>query len=534
MELFGGTGNNSSGQLGDGTNFSSNEPVQVKIDKSTPLTNIVKISVGFNHVLALTRDGEVYAWGDNSAGELGNNSTTDAYYARKVIDIDRMHGLNNVVDISAGNRISTFLKSDGTVYSAGRNNKGQLGAGNTADSKVLVQANINNIISITDGMDNVIALRTNGNIWGWGYNGNGQLGIGNQTDQLTPVQTTGRSTIEISASGYTTIVKTVVGEVYGAGYNQYGQIPGLGITGASTAFTKVTLPSSVTGNTKVKYVSASTNNTSIVLTDGSLWISGYNASGQIGDGTNTQRTTFVQAKDDTGNLITNAKFVGGSMLAHNGTSYHTSCIRDDGSVYVSGANNLGQIGNGTRTDSLYFTKMEVPYLSYANTDIIIKPSETYQINRNDFRIANEFNTRIDFVPTSVGDLEYEILDDTKAEVNGTGLVTGLKEGFTRVKVTDTTNGYMTYIIVKVIDKQGEMLELGEKFSVGLKTSGEVWTWGSNFYGELGTGTDVEYKDTPRRVIVGTRSTVPDKRYRSRSVSCSSSNRCRRSLYMGIK
>ena len=74
MERYGGVGDNTYGQLGDGSNVSSLEPVQVKINKNTPLTNVIKIATGYNHALAITKTGELYAWGNNSAGQIGINS----------------------------------------------------------------------------------------------------------------------------------------------------------------------------------------------------------------------------------------------------------------------------------------------------------------------------------------------------------------------------------------------------------------------------------------------------------------------------
>ena len=71
-------GKNENGQLGDGTNEDKIEAVQVKIDENTYLTNVIKISVGEEHVLALTKEGKVYAWGANTYGQLGIGTTTES------------------------------------------------------------------------------------------------------------------------------------------------------------------------------------------------------------------------------------------------------------------------------------------------------------------------------------------------------------------------------------------------------------------------------------------------------------------------
>lgn len=85
MEQYGQAGKNEYGELGNGTNEESLIPVQVKIDESTNLTNVIKISAGTNHVLALTKDGKVYSWGANGYGNLGIGNTENSNYAKPVI-----------------------------------------------------------------------------------------------------------------------------------------------------------------------------------------------------------------------------------------------------------------------------------------------------------------------------------------------------------------------------------------------------------------------------------------------------------------
>ena len=94
-------GNNASGQLGNGTTESSKVPVNVHIDEDTILNNILKISVGTDHVLALAKDGKVYSWGLNTNGQLGINNTESSNYAKIVLGEDGASYLNGIVDISS-------------------------------------------------------------------------------------------------------------------------------------------------------------------------------------------------------------------------------------------------------------------------------------------------------------------------------------------------------------------------------------------------------------------------------------------------
>jgi len=491
------TGYNVVGQLGDGSIINSTEPVQVKTSDKEYLTNVIKISVGINHTLALTKDGEVYAWGGNTYGQLGNNSTENKYYASRVLDVDGTGYLNNIVDISAGSAFSTFLKNDGNVYSVGYNLDGRLGIGNLAHQQIAKEALISDIIDIASGNGNEIALKTNGRIYGWGYNGNGQLALNNTVNQSIPQLSTGANTVEISASGYTTLAKVTTGEVYGVGYNGKGQMPGLAAKSHSN-YQKITLPSQVTGSVKVKHIYSSVNNTTLLLTDGTIWTSGENVSGQIGTGDTTTYTSFVQVKDKNGNIVKGVTNVGKIQQAYNTTAYNLSYILSDGYVYSAGDNTYGQLGNGTTTNSTYYTQMGVPYLNYQDKEITIKVNGTYKIDKTKLKIENEFNTDIDFVPTSVGSLTVRTENSDKITISDTGVITGIAEGYAKVKITDTTNGYETYITVKVVNKNSK-LELGSKFSVGLRSDGTVWTWGSNIYGELGTNSNESYIDEPKEL-----------------------------------
>jgi len=496
------SGDNTYGQLGDGTNISSKELVQVKIDNKTYLTNVVKIAVGYYHTLALTKEGYIYAWGSNNNGELGINNNVSSNYALKVNGLNENDYLNNIVDISASRYYSSAIGKDGTTYSWGLNNYGQLGISSIVDAtspKVSITSSKAIMISCQGEMNSI--LTQNGSVETWGLNSSGRLGVGDTTTSYysIPQNTNTSNIIDISGGQGFKIIKNTNGELYGAGLNADGQLANGG-TATSTSFTKLTLPSSVTSANKIKYVKASGANTVIQLMDGSIWSAGGNKNGQISNGAvATTSTSFVRAKKPDGTYIDDAKMIGKTANSY-GTYIQTlTYIAKDGYAYSVGNNTYGQFGNGTTTNSLYYTKMEVPYLSYTKEAITVNKNRTYQINKNDFKIENEFNTSIDFIPSSVGELKYEIeAEETNIQISSDGLITGMQEGYSKVKVTDTTNGYVTYITVKVVNDNTK-LELGSKFSVALRADGTVWTWGSNTYGELGINSNQDYIDKPKQV-----------------------------------
>ena len=201
-------GLNNYGQLGintkDGNNY---EPMQVmrkenQEDASSAniaLTNVIKIAVGSYHNLALTADGQVFAWGWGRFGQLGDGLTTDhnALVAMKVVgptysDTNPDVYLNNIIDIAAAGydgyaAYSMALDIQGKVYTWGRNYYRSVEPHNTADVYRSVPLNITDMNSMLKGAVKVVSdsvghtgrvLRSDGQVISWGYNNNGNFGNG--------------------------------------------------------------------------------------------------------------------------------------------------------------------------------------------------------------------------------------------------------------------------------------------------------------------------------------------------------------------
>ena len=144
---------------------------------------IVSVAAGYGHSLALTESGEVWAWGNNWYGQLGDGTTTDRYTPVLV------EGLGDVVSIAAGYGHSLAFTESGEVWAWGDNGYGQLGDGTTTDRSipVLVEG-LGDVVSIAAGYYHSLALTASGEAWSWGNNYYGQLGDGTTTDHYTPVQ----------------------------------------------------------------------------------------------------------------------------------------------------------------------------------------------------------------------------------------------------------------------------------------------------------------------------------------------------------
>jgi len=145
------------------------------------LYNITAIAAGSIHALALDANGNVWAWGLNPDGQLGNGTLESS---RAPVQVQ---GLTDIIQISASTAVglsishSVALRSDGTVWGWGSSAHGRLGNdGFGAGTRITtpVQAHINNVVSVGAGGDNTMAVRADGTIWAWGASGNGSLGNG--------------------------------------------------------------------------------------------------------------------------------------------------------------------------------------------------------------------------------------------------------------------------------------------------------------------------------------------------------------------
>ena len=255
--VYGNTGN--PGELGD-VHLSS--PVQVGA-----LTNWATIAKGDNNSLAIKTNGTLWAWGNNSYGRLGLNNTTQ-YSSPKQVG-----ALTNWSSVSTTNYHTVAIKTDGTLWSWGRNNTGALGLGNTTDYYSPKQVGGGTTWSAVTAFaltnsGSTRAIKTDGTMWSWGRNIYGTLGLDDITNRSDPTQV-GNLTNWASISGQTAIKTN--GTMWAWGYNGNGDL-GLGdITHRSSPVQigALTTWSKISGSSSIK-------------TDGTLWTWGYNATGQLG------------------------------------------------------------------------------------------------------------------------------------------------------------------------------------------------------------------------------------------------------------
>ncbi|WP_274653765.1 RCC1 domain-containing protein [Paenibacillus humicola] len=247
-------------------------PYQVRDNFYEPLESVAAVSAGYDHNLAVKRDGTVWAWGRNIWGQLGDGTVSDEYLYGYPAQVQ---GLNSVTAVSAGLAYSLALKSDGTVWAWGRNDYGELGDGSTVQQRttpVQVQG-LDSVTAIAAGSSQSLALKSDGTVWGWGKINNGD---GTSTARNTPVQLTGlNGVIAIAAgSGHNLALKSD-GTVWAWGQNQDGQL-GDGST------VQRTTPVQVQGLDSATAISAGDYFSLALKSDGTVWGWGSNFSGELG------------------------------------------------------------------------------------------------------------------------------------------------------------------------------------------------------------------------------------------------------------
>jgi len=351
-------GRNDYGQLGDGTTVNKPSPVQINTGGRMGDAKIVSVSTGTVYSLAMDASGNLWTWGHNEYGQIGDGTTTDRHVPVQVNTEGRM-GNSKIVGISAGARFNLAIDTQGRLWAWGENTYGQLGDGTSTHRSIPVQVNDGvkmngaKVIAASAGNSSGFAIDEFNNLWAWGLNGtSGALGDGTDTNRSIPVQVNadgrmGNGKVKsVSAGSFHALAIDEYDNLWVWGANTYGQL-GDGNMGSTrnrnTPFWLNT--DGRMGDAKV--VGAAGGNTHCLAIDeqGRLWTWGHNVNGELGDGTSgsaANRSLPVHVNTGAAGTI-NAK------IAAIAGGVHSLAIDEYGNYWAWGDNTYGQLGDGTTT-----------------------------------------------------------------------------------------------------------------------------------------------------------------------------------------
>jgi alpha-tubulin suppressor-like RCC1 family protein len=456
-------GNNQFGELGGGSQGNSQlTPVQVP-----GLTQVVSVAAGERHALALRRDGSVWAWGDNTFGQLGNGARGGEGLPQPV------RGLHARA-LAAATYHSMALRQDGTVVAWGHNGAGAMGTGTHARPSP-------GPVDLKDVrmVDHTLAIRGDGSVWRWG---NTQGRDGPHQAKPTQVQGLPRA-VDVAAGSYHSLVVGQDGRVWAWGDNFWGQL------GDGTTFgERRDTPALVPGLENVVAVAAGENHSLALKRDGTVWAWGANHFSQLGDMTLDSQPRPVQVQGLVGV-----------------TSIHASmdfsvAVKSDGTVWYWGSD----WATWFWTDMLPLPPAPVDGLPHVVKVSVLLSGITalstegqvwqWYLSPPDWGLppvaVNGLTEAVD-VATSYNTTQILRADGTVWNIGGN---TYGERGF------PSTDGYS--LEVKQVPGLTDVVSLSSESSTvyALRANGTLMAWGSNSYGSLGDGTSSLHL-RPERVLL---------------------------------
>lgn len=297
---------------------------------------VVSVSIGGSHSGAVTADGNLYMWGDNFNGECGNGEVKSA-------SSNPVKVLENVRSVSLGEHHSGAVTEDGSLYMWGWNYYGQLGDGTKEDRSRPVKV-LEDVVSVSLGAMHSGAVTEDGSLYMWGWNEGYELGDGTEEEHNKPVKVL-ENVRSVSLGWDHSAAVTKDGSLYIWGADGYTERENNGsVIGVPTHLS----PEKIMENVRSVSLGGALPETygGVVTEDGSLYMWGSNNSGQLGDGTKT-KSSFDYKKPL--KVMENVQSV--SLGDNRGIGgKHSGAVAEDGSLYMWGSNDSGQLGDGTRED----------------------------------------------------------------------------------------------------------------------------------------------------------------------------------------
>ena len=471
-------GANYYGELGDGTTESKNAPKKINTEKK-----FAQISAGWSHTAAIDVEGSLWTWGQNDFGELGDRTSENKTTPAKIMpDI-------KFAQVAAGGGFTMAIDIDGNLWAWGNSEYGQLGddmTENTSEPK-RIMPDIK-FAQVSAGTDHTAAIDIDGNLWTWGRNNFGQIGDGGETEIVMfpkPIMSETKFA-QVSAGGSFTMALDREGNLWGWGKNVHGEIG----NGTTTYNARGEEPQQVKPGTKFARVAAGNAHTMAVDNDGSIWAWGMNYTGELGDGTKTDRNVPVKI---------NAKIDPASAVFDKSQEKDTS-IAVKSNVYI-----LKNIKNEN-----YTLKANTDFSIDANGNVTLKKEYLKTLEARDYMVIFEFSggdgaildLTVKNAPLPADDGTYPQISagvGHSMAFDGEGRLWswGYNEYGQLGDGTNTHRSKPTQIASKTKFAQ---VSAGGWHTVAIAEDGNLWTWGSNVDGQLGDGTTRD-RSEPKQITI---------------------------------
>jgi alpha-tubulin suppressor-like RCC1 family protein len=481
----------SGGGAGDGTTADRSSPVQIG-SSSWTMVSISSARLAA-HVIAIRSDNLLFAWGSNGTGQLGDETITARSSPVQV-------GSSSWIAASAGEGNSVAIRSDGLLFSWGFGGNGRVGDGTLVSKSSPVQIGSSSWTAVSGGQYVSHAIRSDGLLFGWGRGYESTVGDSTNTTRSSPVQIGSSSWTSISGGGggYTAISSATPnhaaairsdGALFAFGRNlSYGRL------GLGAGFINELFPVQLDGNAW-KMISAGRGNDSrgydnpvaAIRNDGLLFTWGNNNTGQLGDGTTTQRNSPVQIGSSSWSMVSTG-------------TYHTAAIRSDGALFTWGSGGDGRLGDGTNVSKS--SPVQIGSSSWtsvsaggSHTTAIRSDGALFTWGLNSSGQLGQGNTTARNSPVQVGSSSWSMVSagniHTAAITTDNLLFTWGSNGTGRLGHGDTAPRSSP---VQVGSSSWSMVSTnGHAFgargnTAAIRSDGLLFTWGNNYRSELGNGT----------------------------------------------
>ncbi len=485
---------------GAGTSLARSNPVQVYNTTNSSfysyparlgISSWTFVSAGQSFSAAIRSDGGLFAWGNNSYGNLGNSGTTIGRSSPVQL------GTSSWVMVTAGISQAAAIKVDNTLWTWGT---GLLGnnATTTRSSPAAVDGTYNNVV-VGDG--NILAVRENNDLWGWGFNKNSELGIGDTVQRSSPIQIPSlknkghiyqlsmfnqqalsidpQGTIDTWGYGiygtlynspqYYSWTSLSAGDFHNIGIRNDGQLIGWGLNNVGQLGIGTTVnrswPTFINAESWIVISSGSSYTAAIKAIDNSLWIWGTNAAGQLGDNTTINKSSPVQ--------------ISGSWISVSAGLSFTLAIKSDYTLWSWGLNFLNQLGDGTtfnKSSPVQISSSSWSAINAGGSHAIALTSnnklygwgantsgQVGDVTRNSWtQVASGGGTNF-FALRSSGEL-YGWGHNTNASLGLSSTATGARSSPAQIGTPDPVNPWV-------------YVSSAYRATLAIKSDGSLWAWG---------------------------------------------------------